>query len=124
MVRTFAYIFAFVFIAISIAGFTGWGMHEGHLMNMFVMNHWNSVDALVTGLFAALAGYAGGCWPKVYFKVFGILLILLAGFGFYYGNELIFGYFASNMANSLFHGVAGLIALSLGFGCCKKKENS
>jgi hypothetical protein len=76
---------------------------------------------LLTGIFALYAGIVSARLAGMFFRNFGILYVLVAILGLYYGDHPIFGVIANNMADVKLHAVLGTIALILGFGCTGKK---
>ncbi len=115
MVKTWAYIFGFVFLAIGILGFVPAAIHDGKLLGIFAVNHMHNMIHLFTGVAGILAGFADSYWPALFLRIFGIVYLLVAAMGFYSGDAMLMGMIANNFADTILHLVTGAAALYLGF---------
>lgn len=115
MVKTWAYIFGFAFLALGILGFIPAAVHDGKLFGIFSINHMHNMIHLFTGVAGIVAAYADSYWPALFLRLFGIVYILVAAMGFYSGDTMIMGLIANNLADTILHLVTGVMALYLGF---------
>lgn len=124
MLKVLSYVFGFFFLIIGILGFFPYFTPAGMFLGIFHVNTILNVIYIVTGA----AGLLAGCkccpfskclanWtPQLFFQVLGIVYIVFAGLGFWYGNLPILSLIASNLADTVFHLIVGLVSLYLGFG--------
>lgn len=115
MVKTWAYLFGFVFLAVGILGFVPAAMHDGKLLGVFAVNEMHNFVHLITGVAGLVAGYAGNFWPALFLRLIGIIYLVVAIMGFYHGDAMLFGLIANNFADTILHLVTGVFALWLGF---------
>ncbi len=127
MLKTLAYVFGVVLVVIGLLGFVPTATQNGLLFGVFHINTAHNVVHLITGLIALLAAWGGltGLTPRLFFQVFGVIYLIIALLGFWYGDAPIFT-IANNFADSVLHLVIGAVAFCLGFGCsyycaCEKK---
>ena len=120
MLKTLAFVFGVVLVVIGLLGFVPAASPNGLLLNIFHVNTAHNVVHLVTGLAALLAGWGGisQFTPKLFFQVFGVIYLLVALLGFWYGNAPIFNVLANNLADSFLHLGIAAVSLFLGFGHC------
>ena len=118
MLSKIAYVFGFFFLAIGVLGFVPQVAPGGLLFGVLHVNAIHNVIHIVTGV-AALAAATYG-WEKVFFQVFGVIYLIVALLGFYYGEAPIFGLVANNFADTIFHLVVGAFSAWVGFSkeCC------
>lgn len=115
MVKTWAYIFGFVFLALGILGFVPAAIVDGKLLGLFAVNHMHNFIHLATGVAGLAAGYADFYWPALFLRIFGLIYLLIAAMGFYTGDGMLLGMVANNFADTILHLVTGVAALYLGF---------
>lgn len=121
MLKSVAVVFGVIFLVIGVLGFFPEVTFEGKLLGVFHVNTAHNLIHVLTGVVAILCGAVGGCAPRLFFKIFGVIYALVAILGFYYGEQPILGIIANNMADNLFHVIVAAFALYLGFGCCGTK---
>jgi hypothetical protein len=108
-----ATVFGIVFIAIGILGFVpGITTADGRLLGIFQVDAIHNVVHLLSGIVALLMAAKA---PKTYFKVFGIVYLLVTILGFVQ-QDTILGLFTINMADNILHLVIAATALYIGFG--------
>ncbi len=111
--RTIAFLFGLILIALSIAGYLS---PEGLLFGVFRVNFWLNLFHGLTGIFACLIAFLKIEWVRLYFQLFGVAYAILAILGFVYGERDIFGIFASNLSNTWLHVIIATNGLILGYG--------
>jgi flagellar biosynthesis protein FlhB len=117
MVRVVAILFGILFLLAGIFGFFPSFAPNGMLGGYFHVNPAHNLIHLITGLIALWAGFGGVHASKMFFRVFGMVYVLIALLGLYYGDQDIFGVVANNLSDVVLHFVVGTIALALGFSC-------
>jgi hypothetical protein len=117
MVRTIAFIFGILFLIGGILGFMPAYAPNGMLVGCFYVNPAHNLIHLITGIIFLVVACKGLCATKIFFKIFGIIYVIVALLGLYYGDQPILGIIANNSADVGLHFVTGIIALLLGFGC-------
>lgn len=116
MLSKIAYVFGFFFLIAGVLGFVPAATPDHHLFGIFHVNTLHNLVHIVTGVTALAAGFYG--WPKTFFQVFGVIYLIVALLGFFYGGAPIFGLLANNFADTLLHVATGGVAAWLGF--CKE----
>lgn len=118
--KTWAWIFAVVFLAIGILGFIpGITSDSGHLLGIFHVDAMHNIVHLLTGIIALFVAMGSGSSQKMFFKIFGVIYAIVAVVGLIQGDSVL-GLFVTNMADHILHIVVALIALYAGFGGGKK----
>ncbi|MCI5108603.1 MAG: DUF4383 domain-containing protein [Candidatus Pacebacteria bacterium] len=119
--KTWAWIFAVVFLAIGILGFVpGITTADGHLLGIFHVDAMHNIIHLITGVIALFVAMGSGNAQKMFFKIFGVIYAVVAIAGLVWGGN-VFGLIHTNTADDILHVVIALIALYAGFGGGKKK---
>lgn len=113
MLSKFAYVFGFLFLVVGVLGFIPAATPDGHLFGIFHVNVLHNLIHVVTGVVALLAATYGK--SKLFFQVFGVVYLVVALLGFYFGNAPIFGLVANNFADTVLHLVTGAFAAFVGF---------
>lgn len=108
---TLARIFGVVFVAIGVLGFVPGITTDGSLLGIFEVNALHNLIHIITGV-AALA--MAGSSAKMFFKVFGVVYLLVTIIGFLQGDTVL-GLIGVNMADNLLHLVIAGAALYFGF---------
>lgn len=116
MVRVVAVVFGILFLLAGILGFFPSFAPNDMLGGYFHVNPAHNLIHLITGLIALWAGFGGMRASQMFFRVFGVIYVLVAVLGVYYGDQEIFGVVANNLPDVVLHFVVGIIALALGFG--------
>ena len=113
MFSQFAFVFGLFFLAIGVLGFVPAAAPGGMLFGYLHVNELHNLIHIGTGVFALLAAY----WKNypVYFQIFGIVYLVIAALGLYYGDAPIFGLIANNFGDVIFHFVVSLVSLYYGF---------
>lgn len=115
MIQKMAWAFGIFFILIAIAGFVPAFVSGGLLFGTFSAGATQNVAYLVSGALALLAAWGAGGYPRLYFKVFGILYALATIIGFLQGDTVL-GVLTVTAADNFLHLVIAAIALWAGFG--------
>jgi hypothetical protein len=129
MVKAAAILFGIVFLIVGICGFfpsittpMGDGAEGGMLLNIFHVNLAHNIVHLASGAVFLLCGLAGAGPSRTFFKIFGIVYLLVAILGFMNGDKPLLGMIANNMADVWLH--VGLAAVMLFFGFVAKDSAS
>jgi hypothetical protein len=123
MYTTIGYVFGAVLIAAGFAGWVGVLAPQDMLFGLFQVNDAHNMVLIVTGLLAVCASYAGIEYLRYFFKVFGVIYLLMALVGFYEGNSLLFGVLANNTADNWLHAAIAITSLYLGFAREERKAS-
>ena len=113
--KGFALIFGLGFLAAGIAGFIPGLCPDGKLFGLFAVDTIHNIVHIATGLLALGLSAVSEAALRNFFRVFGIVYILVAILGLVGGDKPILGLMANNMADVLLHFVAGGAALVCGF---------
>lgn len=106
-----AMIFGVVMLVVGILGFVPGITSDGHLLGIFEVDAIHNIIHVLTGVLALVFMKKNA---KMFFKVFGVVYLLVTLLGFFM-NGSILGLFMVNMADNVLHlAIAGL-ALWLGF---------
>jgi hypothetical protein len=116
MLKTIAIIYGIVFLIIGILGFLPTISPEQHLIGIFRINAAHNIVHLLTGIIAIGVGLKDARASSIFFRIFGVIYLIVAILGFYYVNEPIFGIIANNMADAWLHVLIAIVTLYLGFG--------
>ncbi len=117
-VQLLAKIFAVVFIAIGILGFVPGITVDGMLLGIFQVNALHNIVHILTGL-VAIWGATSASNARLYFKVFGVVYLIVTILGLATGSVL--GLIGINLADNLLHIVITVVALYAGFAGGKKE---
>jgi uncharacterized protein DUF4383 len=121
MVKTAAILFGLVFLVIGICGFfpsITTPMPEGDggmLLGIFHVNLAHNIVHLASGAIFLLCGLAGAGASRTFFKIFGIVYLLVAILGYMSGDKPILGMVANNMNDVWLHVGLAVVMLLLGF---------
>ncbi len=134
MLKNFAILFGVVFLLLGVMGFIPQFTPEGKLLGVFRVNTAHNWVNILSGVAGLAAGFTSNHASRWYFKIFGIILLLLTILGFVYGNRLILDLIANNDADNWLHLALSAAFLYLGFfydKCCntichkdKNKDNN
>ena len=124
MLRAIAGIFGILFLIAGVLGFFPSIAPNSQLLGCFLINPVHNLVHIITGIIALWVAYTSVHASTIFFKIFGIVYVLVALLGLYYGEQPIFGLIANNMPDVGLHFVVGIISLILGFGCIGKKCSS
>jgi hypothetical protein len=122
MVKTAAILFGLVFLAVGVCGFfpnittpmpDGDG---GMLLGIFHVNLAHNIVHLASGAVFLLCGLAGAGPSRTFFRIFGIVYLLVAVLGYMNGDKPILGMVANNMNDVWLHVALAAVMLFLGFG--------
>ena len=103
--------FGIILLVIGVLGFVPGITSDGSLLGIFEVDALHNVIHLVSGLLALVFAASA---PKTFFKVFGVVYLLLALVGFVQGDTVL-GLVGVNMADNVLHLVLGVVALLVGF---------
>lgn len=115
MLRALAILFGLVFLALGVLGFSPEFYQRNLFLGIFHLNFAHNVIHLATGVVALICGFYGRKASKLFFQIFGAIYAIIAGLGFYYGEQPILGIIANSMADNWLHSGIALISLFLGF---------
>jgi Domain of unknown function (DUF4383) len=124
MVKGAAILFGIVFLIIGLCGFVPSittpmeGGEGGMLLGIFHVNLAHNIVHLASGAIFLLCGLAGAGPSRMFFKIFGIVYLLVAILGFMSGDKPVLGMIANNMNDVWLHIVLAVVFLYFGF-CCK-----
>lgn len=109
-----AKVFGIVFLVIGVLGFVPGIASDGHLLGIFEIDALHNVIHLLSGLIALVVAFKSDAAARMYFKIFGVVYLLVTILGFVQGSVL--GLFDVNMADNALHLVIAALALWVGFG--------
>ncbi len=115
MVKAFAIIFGIGFFLIGILGFIPQFTPNEHLLGLFYVNTFHNMVHLVSGALFFWVGMKGVQASQIFFRVFGVIYLLVAILGFFYKNQAILGLMSNNMADTWLHLVLSFVMLYIGF---------
>lgn len=110
-----AKVFGIVFLAIGILGFVPGITSNGHLLGIFHVDAMHNIVHLLSGIIALVVAFKSDAAAKMYFRIFGVIYLLVAILGFINGSSVL-GLIGVNMADNLLHLVIAAVALWIGFG--------
>lgn len=117
---TFAVIYGIVFLLLGIAGFIPDLMQNGLLLGIFNIDPLHDVVHLVFGIIGLWVAFISSRASQIYLKIVGIIYVILALLGFWYGGANIFDVISNNLPVAWLHLAIGILALIIGFcTCCK-----
>jgi hypothetical protein len=116
MLKTAATIFGIFFIVAGMAGFSSALAPGGMLFGLFMVGTVHNIIHLGSGIVALMCAFAGPGAAAAYFKIFGVVYLLVALIGFAYGNSPLLGMVEHNKADIGLHILIAAVALWLGFG--------
>lgn len=122
MLKTFAIIFGIIFLLLGILGFIPGITQDGMLFGSFMVNGYLNALHIITGIIGLWMGLRNPHSSMIFFRVLGVVYVILAIVGFNCGYCYIFNTFANNPADNWLHVILGLIALYLGFAPMEKKK--
>jgi hypothetical protein len=114
--RIIAIAFGIVFFLAGLAGFVPALCPEGYLFGLFAVNGVHNMIHAATGVVAIAAGAIGFAAAQNFFRVFGMVYALVAGYGFFVGNGLLLNMVANNIPDAVLHTLIAAFALFMGFG--------
>ena len=115
MLKSAAIIFGLFFIVAGIGGFVPALAPHGMLFGIFMVGPVHNVIHLASGAAALFCGFAGAGAARKYFQIFGVVYLLVALLGFYYGNNPLLGMVEHNHADIWLHIAIAAVSLLLGF---------
>ena len=104
-----------VFVAVGVLGFVPPLVPDGKLLGLFEVNTLHNVVHLATGLIAIVVGMNGDGASRMFFRVLGVIYLLVAALGFFYGEQPLLGLVANNNADTGLHLAIAVVMLYLGF---------
>lgn len=116
--KNLSLLFGAVFLLIGILGFVpGITTDEGLLLGLFKVNALHNIIHIASGL-AAIVASRSVEYGKLYFRIFGVIYIVVAVVGWLQGNTVL-GLFPVNLADNLLHTFLGITITGIGFGLPK-----
>lgn len=116
--RVVAVIFGIVFLAAGVLGFVPGLIPGNMLFGMFLVDTMHNLVHILTGLIALFAAKSDN-YAKLFFKVFGVIYLLVALLGFFNQGNLFL--MQVNMYDNWLHLVIALVSLYFGFLFGRKK---
>ena len=116
MAKTLAWVFGIVFLLIGVLGFYSGG---NMLLGIFMISKRHNAVHLGSGALALLAAVGGENTARLYFKVFGIVYLLVAIAGFAAHRVPVLG-IPLNTADDVLHLVIAAVSLYAGFAGSKE----
>lgn len=107
-----AKVFGIVFVLIGVLGFVPGITTDGRLLGIFQVDTIHNIIHLLSGIVALVMASSA---PKTYFKIFGVVYLIVTIVGFVQG-ETVLGLITINMADNILHLVIAAAALAIGFG--------
>lgn len=115
MLKPAAIIFGLFFLVAGIGGFVSSLAPNGMLFGIFMVGPVHNCIHLASGAVALLCAFVGAGAARKYFQIFGVVYLLVALLGFYYGNHPLIGMVEHNHADIWLHIAIAAVALFLGF---------
>ena len=115
MLKTAAIIFGVFFLVAGIAGFVPALAPGGMLFGLFMVGPVHNIVHIASGIAALLAAFAGAGAARKYFQIFGVVYLLVAVIGFFYGNSPLLGVMEHNHHDIWLHILIAAVALYFGF---------
>jgi len=115
MLKPAAIIFGLFFLVAGIGGFVSSLAPNGMLFGIFMVGPVHNCIHLASGAVALLCAFVGAGAARKYFQIFGVVYLLVALLGFYYGNHPLIGMVEHNHADIWLHIAIAAAALFLGF---------
>ena len=118
MLKTAAIIFGVFFLIAGIGGFVP-ALAPSHgdgamLFGIFMVGPVHNIVHLASGAAALFCAFAGAGAARKYFQIFGVVYLLVALIGFFYGNSPM-GVMEHNTADIGLHIAIAAVALYFGF---------
>ena len=113
--KRIAMIFGVALIAAGIAGFVPALCPDGKLFGVFAVDAAHNIFHIATGIFALAMAAAGEAQSRTYFRIVGIVYVVLAGLGAVSGREGELMGMAHNGADLWLHAAIAALSLFLGF---------
>lgn len=113
--KNLSLLFGVVFLLVGVLGFVPGITNDQHmLLGIFQVSALHNVIHLLSGIAALLASRAEA-YAKLYFKIFGLVYLLVAVVGWVQGDTVL-GLIDVNLADNLLHTVLGVAIAGIGFG--------
>jgi len=120
MLRILAILFGVFFVIAGILGFIPDFTPQGKLLGIFAINPLHNIIHIATGILALLSGLSSSSASKFFFIFFGLAYAVVAGFGFYYGEGILFNTMPLNIADNLLNAGIAIVSLYIGFAFSSK----
>jgi hypothetical protein len=119
-VRIYAAIFGILLIIFGLLPFFPQYVQNGHLFSLFSVNPIHVAFYVITGLIGLLVSFVTSHASRAFFRVFGIIFLLIAILAFMLGGNI--SYFQTNAADDVLHLIIGAIFSYFGFGRYREKQ--
>ena len=113
--KKLATIFGVILLAVGILGFVPALTPEGRLLGIFAVDGVHNMVHIATGIAAIACAMGGEGAARAFFKVFGVVYLLVAVLGIFHGNDPLLGVMAHNVADMFLHFAIAGLSLYLGF---------
>lgn len=114
--RTFAFIYALIFLAMGIGGLIPVAVNEGLFLNVFQVNAWLNGLHIATGVYALIVAFWNEKAQRNFFRITGVIYAVMALMGFIFESREMYVFFANNGPDTWFHVILSIAALILGYG--------
>jgi hypothetical protein len=115
MLKPAAIIFGLFFLIAGIGGFFPALAPNDMLFGIFMIGPVHNTIHIASGAVALFCAFAGAGAARKYFQIFGVVYLLVALLGFYYGNNPLVGMVEHNQADIWLHIAIAAVSLFLGF---------
>lgn len=109
-VRFLAYLFGLIFLIVGVLGFMPDFNPNGLLLGMFAVNDLHNIFHIVTGVIALVLAM-DTIYSRTFFRIFGVIYIILGAVGFVMPNMMIM---VMNTPDNILHLVLGVVSLLIG----------
>jgi Domain of unknown function (DUF4383) len=119
-VRIYSAIFGILLIIFGLLPFFPQYVQNGHLFSLFTVNPIHVAFYVITGLIGLLVSFVTSHASRAFFRVFGIIFLLIAILAFMLGGNI--SYLQTNSADDVLHLIIGAIFSYFGFGRYRGKQ--
>lgn len=120
MAKTLAWVFGIVFLLVGVLGFYS---GDNMLLGIFMVSRRHNAVHLGSGAVALLSAVGGENTARLYFKVFGLVYLLVAITGFAMHRLPVLG-IPLNTADDVLHLVIAAVSLYAGFAGSKESATA
>lgn len=122
MIRIMAYFFGLLLVVTGVLGVLYLSEPKHALQEYLCFNLTHNLVHIATGIIALTAGSLSLHASRIFFRVIGIVYLVVAVLGFFAGAEPILGIITDHIPEIIIHGAFALFALYLGFWVSLEKS--